>query len=358
MRVVAAIVILGITAAAPGVLEGADGFEETLKSLMANQSKAPVAGTVHDFDTFVGGQIAGIGLGSTMDEVVGEWGKPVDMRSGYEGRTWSHYYDNASVRFRDNKLTEITVGRGGDVDCRFTNGLSGTLNRDGVVEILGQPKHSNHAGVTYQIGDNIVSITFQFNRQFPKNEAEWAEARVATVAVQRAVPPRLEKSIQQPGTDYHGRLRSLLTSDAVVPTGDEGHDWKAFRQGRLMEVKLRDSMGGVVLRWGKPAGMSSSHGGCVWIHYYGNAILTIPRLSISPDIPWPDGQAGLAVHERRICITDSGGSGWDSAPPEGENPSNAEIQDCRVPYRARLRCQRHIQGHRCGMQRTFERCLC
>jgi len=310
MRRIPVIVIFGIAFAATGACQAEEGFEETLKSLMAKSSEAPIAARIHDFDAFARGRIGGIGVGSTMNEVVRKWGKPVDMQSGHGGRTWRHYYGNAAVKYHNSKLEEITVGRKGEMDCRFTNGLSGTLNRDGVVKILSEPTRTNHAGMWYQIGDNIISITFLLERQFPKNAAEWEKARVATISISHRAP-RQAANVHQPRMGYQGMLHSLLKDGAVAPTGGGTHDFSAFRQGRLMGISLRDSMSDVVRRWGKPVDMSSTHEGRIWTHYYENAALLyhdhrLVRISLGRmgrlDCRFTNGLSAMLIQDEAVRI--------------------------------------------------------
>jgi len=161
-------------------------YETTLRTMVVTDAIAPVDGMALDFKEFRNeGRLAGIALGDTMHDVVSVWGKPADLHSMHNGNIWTHRYANASLLYHDYKLVRITIGRHDGQRFRFDNGLVGQMTLDAVKQLLGPPRTTYHAGVSYLYGDRVLTITFQKNRKFPENAAEWATATIASVSIEQ-----------------------------------------------------------------------------------------------------------------------------------------------------------------------------
>jgi hypothetical protein len=85
------------------------------------------------------GEIAGIRLGMTMDQVVARWGKPPKLYSHCGGGP-RFFFSDTSLVFRDNVLSIIWIPE-----------QAITLDRAACVDVLGKPTSRKHNGTFLEL---------------------------------------------------------------------------------------------------------------------------------------------------------------------------------------------------------------
>lgn len=112
---------------------------------------------------FTHGELAGIRLGTTMDEVVATWGRPSRAYTRCYGgpRFWygPGSYGDRSLLFNGDRLVLIAITR--SENLVFDNGLTGTMGRVESEKMLGLPTRSDPER---PIGLYLGEITYETNQ--------------------------------------------------------------------------------------------------------------------------------------------------------------------------------------------------
>lgn len=137
------------------------------------------------------GEISGVRLGMTMQEVIDCWGKPRGGWSRCVHGLITFFYSDASLGFEGDRLETITLSQ----PTRFAAGLSTTSTVDEFVRALGSPSRRRESGKTC----NLVYLSPGASLRLDFHEDE-----LMNIYLERT-PNRAEPWKQPQGANPQGR---------------------------------------------------------------------------------------------------------------------------------------------------------